>query len=207
MNRENRLAAESQMHRLSLRNNRLQFKTSENLPIILEESTEYASHPSKINREITTCNQLDMETLGIWPMMPRKSPWTLARCRDGGVSFSEPPVSLATWPWLCDIATQSIQKHVNEGVSCLQVDKDIPILSHHINLVPRASTYDEWGLGPVLLSKMLMIWRRWVLRSVIYNIVSGTILVTYNLSWIHPCLSGGWLGANLLRIDTRKICV
>ena len=52
------------MNRLSLRNNRLKFKTSRELPNILGESIEYTS---KLKEEITpkdvTYNQLDLETL------------------------------------------------------------------------------------------------------------------------------------------------
>ena len=36
-----------QMHRLSLRNNRLKFKTAGKLPIILEESIEYTTRFNK----------------------------------------------------------------------------------------------------------------------------------------------------------------
>ena len=57
------------------RNNRLKFKTSGELPIIWEESTEeYISneHSSKIRRMSSTCNQLDSESLGSWPTtMPK----------------------------------------------------------------------------------------------------------------------------------------
>ena len=49
---------------LSLRNNRLKSKTTRNLPIILEESTEHTSNEQKQNRTMSTCNQLDLELLG-----------------------------------------------------------------------------------------------------------------------------------------------
>ena len=55
------------MNQLSLRNNRLKFKTSEELPIILEESVEYASNEWKQNQKMSTCNRLDLESLGSWP--------------------------------------------------------------------------------------------------------------------------------------------
>ena len=52
------------MNRLSLRNNRLKFKTSDKLPICLEECIKYTG----------TCNLLDSETLGSWLIMPKNLP-------------------------------------------------------------------------------------------------------------------------------------
>ena len=55
------------MNRSSLRTNRLTFiKTSGGiLPIILEESIEeYTSNEWKPNRKMSTCNRLDLQTLG-----------------------------------------------------------------------------------------------------------------------------------------------
>ena len=42
------------------------------LPIILEESTEeYTSNEWKQNQKMSTCNRLDLESLGSWPTMPK----------------------------------------------------------------------------------------------------------------------------------------
>ena len=59
------------MNPLSLRNNRLKFKTSRELPVIWEESIEeYTSNEWKQNRKImSTCNRLDLESLGSWPIV------------------------------------------------------------------------------------------------------------------------------------------
>ena len=64
------------MNRLSLRNNnRLKLETSTNLPIILEESIEeYTFNKWKQNRMMSTCNQLDLESLGSWHTMPKNFP-------------------------------------------------------------------------------------------------------------------------------------
>ena len=53
-----------QMNRLSSRNNWLKFKTSGDLPIVLEESIEYTSNEWKQNRKMSTCDRLDLESLG-----------------------------------------------------------------------------------------------------------------------------------------------
>ena len=63
-----------QRNLLSLRNNRFKFKNSWQLPINLKESIEYTSTQQRINRNIKTCNQLDLETL---EFRPEKSPQTL----------------------------------------------------------------------------------------------------------------------------------
>ena len=54
------------MNRLSLKDNQLKFKTSRELPITLEESIEeYTSNSYRKNRRMsTTCNRLDLQTLG-----------------------------------------------------------------------------------------------------------------------------------------------
>ena len=61
-----------QMNRLSLRNNRLNFKTVGKLPVILEEFIEYTPISIKENRRMSTCNLLDLQTLGSQPIMPKK---------------------------------------------------------------------------------------------------------------------------------------
>ena len=55
-------------NRLSLRNNRLKFTTSGKLSIALEESYEIYLKLVKENWKLT-CNWLDLETLGFWPIM------------------------------------------------------------------------------------------------------------------------------------------
>ena len=63
-----------QMNRLSLRNNRLPFKTSGKLPISLDESMEPTYLKSKRkekHRKITThINRLNLKTVGFWRIMP-----------------------------------------------------------------------------------------------------------------------------------------
>ena len=54
-----------------MKNNRLKFKTLEKLPINLEKNLRIYLKLIKKNQKITTCNQLDLETLGSWPIMPK----------------------------------------------------------------------------------------------------------------------------------------
>ena len=63
-----------QINRLSLRNNRLKFKTAGNLPINLEEF--YRIYPNLIKESWTmsTCNRLDLQTLGSQMVMPKNLP-------------------------------------------------------------------------------------------------------------------------------------
>ena len=70
------LAVSLQMNWLSSSHNRLKFKTSGYLPIILEESIKYTSNEWKQNRKMSTCNQLDLESLGSCPTMPKNFPST-----------------------------------------------------------------------------------------------------------------------------------
>ena len=61
------------MKQLSLRNNRLEFKTAGKLPIILEVFIEYAI--TKENRKMSTCNRLDLGILGYrLVIMPKNLP-------------------------------------------------------------------------------------------------------------------------------------
>ena len=53
-----------QTNRLSMKKNMWKFKTSEKLLIIVEEFAKYASNQVKKTEKITTCNWLDLETLG-----------------------------------------------------------------------------------------------------------------------------------------------
>ena len=62
------------MNRLNLRNIRLKFKTAGKLPTILKEFIEYTPNLIKENRRMSTCNQLDSQTLGSQPIMPKKLP-------------------------------------------------------------------------------------------------------------------------------------
>jgi len=67
------------MYRLSLRNNRLKFKTAGKLPIISEEFIEYTPISSNIGKteDVSTCNWLDLQTLGSQPIIcPKISPIT-----------------------------------------------------------------------------------------------------------------------------------
>ena len=67
------------MNRLSLRINRLKFKTTAgNLPIILEESIEYTQLIEE-NERISKCNRLDLQTLGSQPIDPPQLSFFLAR--------------------------------------------------------------------------------------------------------------------------------
>ena len=60
------------MNWLSLRNNQLTLETSRELSIVLEESIdEYTSNEWKQNRKMSTCNRLDLESLGSWPTMSK----------------------------------------------------------------------------------------------------------------------------------------
>ena len=53
-----------QMNRLRSRNNRLKLKTSEALPIIFRGICRIYLKLMKKNRKMSTCNRLDLETLG-----------------------------------------------------------------------------------------------------------------------------------------------
>ena len=65
-----------QMNWLSLRNNRLKFKTAEKLSIILEEFVEYTPNLIKENRRMWTCNRSDLQSLGSQPVvMPKNIPY------------------------------------------------------------------------------------------------------------------------------------
>ena len=61
-------------YRWSLRNNRLKFKTTGQLPIILEEFIEYTPILMKENRTMSTCNRLDLQILGCQLVMPKNLP-------------------------------------------------------------------------------------------------------------------------------------
>ena len=74
-----------QMNRLSLRNNRLKFKTAGKLPIILENFIKHTPHSWRKTGGCEHVNRLDLQTLGSQPMrMPKNLPdhGTALRCRD-----------------------------------------------------------------------------------------------------------------------------
>ena len=49
------------------------------------------------NRKITTCNRLDLETLGSWPITPKNTPWT--RAATGWSPFLSTFCSWASGSW------------------------------------------------------------------------------------------------------------
>jgi hypothetical protein len=67
------------MNRLCLRNNRLKFDTSGGLPIIWGIYTRIYLKWRKKNKKMSTCNRLDLESLGSWPTMPKNFPGTETR--------------------------------------------------------------------------------------------------------------------------------
>jgi hypothetical protein len=71
---------------VSLRNNRVKIETGGKSPIVLKEFIEeYTPLTIKENRRMTTCNQLDLQTLGSQLTMPEHLPhhW-LASYRSNG---------------------------------------------------------------------------------------------------------------------------
>ena len=62
------------MNRMSLRNNRLKFNTAGNLPIIFRGIYRIYFNLTKKNRRMSTCNRLDLQTLGSQPVMPKNLP-------------------------------------------------------------------------------------------------------------------------------------
>ena len=74
MNRES-WPCKSQKNWLSLRNNRLKFKTArKKITDCFRRIYRIYVKVMKKNRKITTCNWLDLETLGLWPRMPKNLP-------------------------------------------------------------------------------------------------------------------------------------
>ena len=49
-------------------------RLQEELPSILEECMEYTPNPIKKNQMISTCDWLELVTLGSWPIMPQNLP-------------------------------------------------------------------------------------------------------------------------------------
>ena len=62
------------MNRLSLRNNWLKFKAAGKLPIVLRGIYRIYLNLVKENRRMSTCNRLDLQTLGSQPVMPKNLP-------------------------------------------------------------------------------------------------------------------------------------
>ena len=71
-----RIVGRLQMNQLSLRNNRLKFKTSRELPVMLGESIEYTSNEWKQTRKMSTCTRLDLESVGSFLTMLKNFPGT-----------------------------------------------------------------------------------------------------------------------------------
>ena len=97
------------MNHLSLRNNRLMFiETSWESPVILDESMGiYLDLIKESQKKITTCDRLDLETLGFRPIMLTKSPRTLLNSvsneswrREGIIVYecTSHPFNMKTWP-------------------------------------------------------------------------------------------------------------
>ena len=136
------------MKRLSLRNNRLRLETSGGLPIILEESIEYISNEWKQNWNMSTCHQLDLESLGSWPTMPKIFPGTGSHCL---VLCKSPQVvkclefcagrSHLSWSWSCS-SRQGMQMGSHKSKSG--------------GLVPKDSVTSEWLEMVCLASRQYM---------------------------------------------------
>ena len=77
------------MNRLSLRNNRLKFKTAGKLPIVSEEFKEHTPILMKQNRRMSTCNRLDLQTLGSQPIIPINIPDHCSRFQEIYRSFQK----------------------------------------------------------------------------------------------------------------------
>ena len=108
-----RTGSSLQKNRLSLRNNRLKFETSGEIPIILEESIEYASIEWKQNRKMWTCNRLDLQTLGSQPViMPKKLLGHWPRLNQN-YDRGEPAVSYKWTGWVWEITGWSSRLQEN----------------------------------------------------------------------------------------------
>ena len=70
------------MNRLSLRNNRLKFQTQRITDHFRGIYRIYLRWIKKKNWKMSTCNQLDLESLGSWPTMPKNFPGTRVGCQD-----------------------------------------------------------------------------------------------------------------------------
>ena len=97
------------MNQLSLRTYWLKFETSGKSPTILEESVECILDEFRKPQKMSTCNRLDLETLGSWPIMPKNHPWTLVlpcvlllqtrRPKAEKPLFPYPQIEVCNSPW------------------------------------------------------------------------------------------------------------
>jgi hypothetical protein len=73
-----------------LRNNRLKFKAAGKLPIILEEFIRIYPNLIKENWRMSTCNRLELPTLGSQPIMPKNLPdhWSEQQSFGQGLKFA-----------------------------------------------------------------------------------------------------------------------
>ena len=62
------------MTQLSLRDNWLKFKTAGKSPVILEKNPRIYPNLMKETRRMSTCNRLDLQTLGSQSIMPKNLP-------------------------------------------------------------------------------------------------------------------------------------
>ena len=62
------------MNRLNLRNSRLKFKAAENHRSFLKNYSRIYPTLMKENRRMSTCNRLDLQTLGSQPIMSKNLP-------------------------------------------------------------------------------------------------------------------------------------
>ena len=76
LNGENQLLVTNEPFEFKLQNNQLKIKTSEEKKILIIFIWIYGIYLKLIkkNQKITTCNQLDFEKQGFWPIMPKILP-------------------------------------------------------------------------------------------------------------------------------------
>jgi hypothetical protein len=134
------------MNRLSLRNNRLE-------SIVIEKSIEYTSNWQRNKWEITTCNQLDLNTK-IMTNYAQKSPRTLTT-RNGSWELilgalpkeKEAPSETRHWSWKCLTWLGFRNGHV----------RGFNIYSFPIDLWAKHVLLDQFGhMMPVLVSRYLV---------------------------------------------------
>ena len=136
-----------QMSQLSLRNNRFEFKTSGCLPIILEEFRGIYLKLMKKNQKMSTCNQLDLATLGSQPVNAQKPPQTDIGCTLGnsGDGMSGPllvfffSIDTMHWPTVHTIWTRL-------GIRGTQVKSSIQDIVDEVAPIKKAPL---WGWGPI----------------------------------------------------------
>ena len=117
-------------NRLSLGNNWLKFKTLGKWLTIQEQIYEIHLKLIKRNRKITACNQLDLETLRIWLIMPKN----LRRHCYGYID--------GNWQWLikCASITVGLQGCGTSWVKYF-IFAHVPLLVPELNVV---DTHKTW---------------------------------------------------------------